>query len=193
MNKMIIIIGRTASGKDTFANLLKDNTYFRLAKSHTTRPKRFVGEDTHIFISQEVAANIPDTDKLAVLHRNGHESFLSKSFIISKKLNVFILDPTGAVELMNAFPDDIFELVYIFRNSCQRRESAIIRSGGNSLEFDLCDREESEVFDKFEKMGQQMLENETRCPFAIHYIENNGDLLALQRQAEAFAHQCSTR
>ena len=56
MNKehvLLLIIGRTASGKDSLANKLTERTGLKQLISYTTRPKRDREGETHIFASEQ--------------------------------------------------------------------------------------------------------------------------------------------
>lgn len=56
MNKehvLLLIIGRTASGKDTLVNKLAERTGLKQLISYTTRPKRDNEGETHLFVSEE--------------------------------------------------------------------------------------------------------------------------------------------
>lgn len=56
MNKehvLLLIIGRTASGKDTLANKLAERTGLKQLISYSTRPRRDNEGDTHIFVSED--------------------------------------------------------------------------------------------------------------------------------------------
>jgi hypothetical protein len=69
---MILIIGRSGSGKDFLARELAKNGLSQV-KSYTTRPPRYEGEDTHIFISAEEASRTEG--KIATTVINGYEYF----------------------------------------------------------------------------------------------------------------------
>ena len=77
-NQMILIAGRTGSGKNTYADILKEKGY-KAVISYTTRPKRYETEDTHIFISNEEADIIED--KVASTTINDYKYFATKKQI----------------------------------------------------------------------------------------------------------------
>ena len=51
-----VLIGESGSGKDTIAKELSKLGYKQVI-SYTTRPPRYTGEDTHIFIPPEEVKN----------------------------------------------------------------------------------------------------------------------------------------
>ena len=75
MTEKILICGRSGSGKDTFAKLLKS---FGLKDvcSYTTRPRRDGEGDTHTFITEKEVKNYPN--KIAVTEINGYTYFATK-------------------------------------------------------------------------------------------------------------------
>ena len=48
----LLIVGRTATGKDTLREALEKHANMTFVKSYATRPRRFENEDTHIFITK---------------------------------------------------------------------------------------------------------------------------------------------
>lgn len=119
---MILIIGRTGSGKDYLARLLAKKG-FSVLKSYTTRPKRSEDEDTHIFITPEESAAI--TDKVATTVINGYEYFATAEQV--KNNDVYIIDPIGMDELTKNMPDEIFEVVYVSADREERKLNAVRR------------------------------------------------------------------
>ena len=72
---MILIIGRSGSGKDHLARELSKHG-LKQVLSYTTRPPRRPDEDTHIFIKPEESCNYKD--KIATTEIAGCEYFATK-------------------------------------------------------------------------------------------------------------------
>lgn len=53
MNKLTLLVGKSASGKTTIANFLEKMHGHKQVESYTTRKPRFYNEPGHIFISDE--------------------------------------------------------------------------------------------------------------------------------------------
>ena len=51
---LMLIVGKTASGKDSLVNKLCDRTELKVITSYTTRPRRENEGDTHIFTTEDV-------------------------------------------------------------------------------------------------------------------------------------------
>lgn len=75
----IVLVGETAVGKDTVANELCERYDYKLAKSHTTRPKRDKEGETHYFISEEDYTKYNPEERLAETEVNGYHYFLHPS------------------------------------------------------------------------------------------------------------------
>lgn len=146
---MYIIMGRTASGKDHFAELLKQQGLTGV-KSHTTRPKRFEEEDTHVFISKDEADKI--TDRVAYTKIGDYEYFATTDDITGK--DFYIIDPIGLVSLANNMPDMTFCVIYIEAAKQDRKRHFVARQSCSKEEaeklFDERDRDENEQFNEFE-------------------------------------------
>lgn len=109
-NIKILIMGRTGSGKDYLASLLKKEGLTQVL-SYTTRPKRRPDENTHIFISKEEADAIPAEDKVATTVINGYEYFATRQQVGEN--DIYIIDPKGFYELKANMPDTAFLIIYV--------------------------------------------------------------------------------
>ena len=123
----ILIIGRTATGKDTLQAILEEKYHWKFVKSVTTRPKRHPNEDTHVFLSEEEAAKIPKSDYAAWTKINGYEYFATKDQV--NEADAYIIDPEGAYMLLSNMPDTWFRIIYLrVIDENTRKEMAIKRS-----------------------------------------------------------------
>lgn len=105
---MILIVGRSGSGKDFLARELS-RSGLKQVMSYTTRPPRRPDENTHIFIRPEESAAYQD--KIATTEINGYEYFATKQQM--KDNDIYIIDPHGLYELLDHCPDILFTVVYI--------------------------------------------------------------------------------
>lgn len=62
---LLLIVGRTASGKDSLVNKLCERTGLKSITSYTTRPRRENEGDTHIFTTEEVYERMQVEGKVA--------------------------------------------------------------------------------------------------------------------------------
>jgi guanylate kinase len=119
---MILIIGRSGSGKDHLARELSKHG-LKQVLSYTTRPPRRPDEDTHIFIKPEESCNYKD--KIATTEIAGCEYFATKQQMIDN--DVYIIDPHGMYELIGNCPDIAFTIVYIDADIRDRYNKALDR------------------------------------------------------------------
>lgn len=94
MSDLFIIVGRTASGKDTLAENITRLTGKTMAISHTTRKRRKGEGDTHIFIDdiEDYPHRWVDT------YINGNYYFILEDDV--KNNDIIIIDPIGLASLL---------------------------------------------------------------------------------------------
>lgn len=146
---MVLIIGRTCTGKDTLAKNLCKETKMKILMSYTTRPKRYANENTHVFITPEESAKI--NDKVAVTEINGYEYFATKSQV--QNSDVYIIDPNGLYELINNCPNESFQVIYIESNKDIAKNRAAQRGADPTKESVIFDKRydsENKQFSDFE-------------------------------------------
>lgn len=119
---MILIVGRSGSGKDFLARELS-RSGLKQVMSYTTRPPRRPDENTHIFIKPEESASYQD--KIATTEINGYEYFATKQQM--KDNDIYIIDPHGLYELLDHCPDILFNVVYIQADYQIRQKKALDR------------------------------------------------------------------
>ena len=173
MSKTIIcIVGRTASGKDTFAGMLKERG-LRLVVSHTTRPIRATETNgvQHYFISEEEAAEIlKDKDNIAAYTEiNGYKYFTTVKSLMDADL--YVIDPKGIECLKARHPEINLKIINIRCDKDVIRDHANIRRDNKEV-FIKRFEAESQQFDRFEEEEQYDL-----------LIWNNGTLDELREQA----------
>ena len=179
-NKMILIAGRSGSGKDTFAGMLA-NLGLKGVKSYATRKKRFDDEDTHIFISKEEAEEI--ANKVATTKIGEYEYFATKSQL--EEADYYIIDPCGIAELTANCPDIDFKIYYIYANYYTRRERALHRSS-DSNELDIFEKRnsaEDKQFTLFEQMFSSFIYDSVTIikneePDAYKILQNEAEMIA---------------
>lgn len=153
---IILIVGKSASGKDTVAEGL-ERCGLSSVISHTTRPRRNEG-DRHVFVSEEEADSLWE-DAVATTTINGYRYFATRDDVLSA--DVYVIDPAGLYELTSNMPDTDFMLCYLDSDESRRRDMAIMRADDRKKAaeaFDSRDAEEGPIFDGFK---QRMLEDRT--------------------------------
>lgn len=111
----ILIVGRTATGKDTLRESLEKHANMTFVKSYATRPRRFEGEDTHVFITKDEQKDIEQNDTvIAKTTIANNDYFATKSQV--EKADGYIIDPVGIYALLKNMPETKFLILYLMPN-----------------------------------------------------------------------------
>lgn len=151
---MLLIVGRTGSGKDYLKKLLQDKG-ISFAKTYTTRKKRFPGEDTYNFVSKEKAETIEN--KVAITEiRNGDEPdlYFARGEDVLKN-DAIIVDPRGVNEILKKYPEETFVIIYITANAEKAKEMAVKRANNDAeagIIFKKRSKDENDEFAEFEML-----------------------------------------
>jgi guanylate kinase len=183
-----LIMGRTASGKDTLADILKDTYGMHAVKSRTTRPKRSEDDDSHIFVDQATAdAELPDS--VARTNINGYDYYATMDDVTSA--DIYVIDPDGAHGLARSMPDTSFQLVYITCPDADRKARFIARETTDNAEalFNARNDSESSQFDELEEDIKDRTPLES-MGFPVNVrklrvVTNDGDISCLTNIAQA--------
>lgn len=173
-NIKVLIVGRTATGKDYLANELKSRGMI-LLKSHTTRPKRSDDEDTHTFITNEEYDAIDKSTVVAHTEINGNKYFATKDDVLN--CDVYIIDVNGLRQISESMPDTPVIVVYMTANEEERKKRFIKRSGldENKALKEYKERTESEnaQFSEFEKILADNELSKIGNNFTVITVRNN--------------------
>ena len=88
---LICLVGESGSGKDTITEILKLDYGLTSIKSYTTRPKRYNGENTHIFVDDKAFSELKDV--VAYTEFNGYKYCATAEQIENN--DIYIIDPDG--------------------------------------------------------------------------------------------------
>jgi guanylate kinase len=125
--KKIIIIGKSASGKDTLRRMLIDRGY-KEAVSYTTRPMRegeVQGRDYH-FISLENFESL-EKENFFLESEKFREWKYGRSFESIEESNVFIATVTGTANMVEKIGREKFFVVELLCDEKLRKERSISR------------------------------------------------------------------
>ena len=174
---MILILGMSGAGKDTYAMLLKEELEKRGfpsggVLSYTTRPRRTASEDTHIFISTEEAALL--TDRVAETTINGNLYFATRKQV--QEAAYYIIDPDGLYELCRRMPDEKFDVIYIVASEKVRMIRAMSRGNG-AKEAEVFQKRAQDEKERFEAFFQKVFIDHIRpqnIRTAITFVNEGG-------------------
>lgn len=141
-----LILGRSAVGKDYLADKLSKKFGLKGVKSKTTRPIRFLHEDTHVFVNQETADK--EVNKVAETKINGYTYYATEEDV--EKADYYIIDPLGLYQLVDNMPETRFHVVYIICPDELRCKRFMERGKTTAEEFYERNNAEKERFDEFE-------------------------------------------
>lgn len=162
---LVLLLGRTGSGKDTLATRLP----LAQLKSYTTRPRRQNESDTHTFIDQEFYNSCSDI--VAETMINNYTYFCTKSQLDTSDL--YIIDPIGQYALKRNYPDLPTISIYISAPYSLRRHRALTQRHDDLDTFSSRNSSENPQFTQYEQ------------DHAYDYIIENRDLDASLLQLNA--------
>ena len=161
----LLIVGRTATGKDTLRESLEKFANMTFVKSYATRDKRYPEEDTHIFVTKEDAAKIMQNDTvIAKTTIANNIYFATKSQV--ENSDGYIIDPVGIYELIKNMPETKFLIVYLMPNKdykniyIERELSKNEKTKADIVkEFDKRTASEDKIFIDFDKKIDTLVSN----------------------------------
>ena len=143
---LLLIIGRTASGKDTLVNKLCERTGLKQLISFTTRNRRQNEDGTHIFVSEVDYQEMLNNNQVAVdtnIAGNYYWSTLDSLY----ESDIYVIDYTGYKKLQSLnLPNLRLVSIYINTPDDVRKERALNKRGDDRLVFMKRDMAEREQF-----------------------------------------------
>lgn len=103
MDKFLLLVGKSGSGKDTIAKILCKMYGLNMLKSYTTRSARYDGEDTHIFV-ESLPEESETVKRVAYTRFNGNEYCATN--IQVNNADIFIVDPDGVLYFNEHYQGD---------------------------------------------------------------------------------------
>ena len=144
----ILVLGRTASGKDTIVRTLCEDFGMTQVLSYTTRPRREGEGDTHTFITPEEAPSY--TDRIAETKIGEIEYFATATQVAEN--DIYIIDPPGAAQLLRSMPDTKFLVVNILADDETRKNRYLKRDKNQKISFEDRDKAETMRFSVWEEL-----------------------------------------
>lgn len=184
IKKIIFVIGKTASGKDTVARILQYKHDIPAVVSYTTRPMRASEKDgrEHFFVSKDRMEEICSNEHVLAYTRfpnTGYE-YCATTESLKGDVNVYIIDPPGVewFKSQNTLGglDVEFKSIYVDLPEGQIRKRALSRGDGEeAVEARLTS--EREIFDAFYEDNQY-----------DYCISNTGTKEELEAKTDAIYH-----
>lgn len=96
MKSFLLLVGKSGAGKDSVARELSERYGVNQLRSYTTRPKRNLMENCHIFLKQ-----LPNEKMVAYTKFNGFEYCATESQV--EENDIYIVDPDGVLYFMEQY------------------------------------------------------------------------------------------
>lgn len=133
MKTVFLIVGETASGKDSLTNKICLELNLKQLLSYATRPKRYKTEDTHVFID---TGDVDKYDNIIAYTKIGeYEYFATLSQL--EECDIYIIDPNGVGYLKQMITEQEINIrlvtIYIYVREFDRIERALKRSNNNEI------------------------------------------------------------
>ena len=138
MNKehtLLLIVGRTASGKDSLVNKLCERTNLKAVTSYTTRPRRENEGDTHIFTTEDVYEQMQSEGKVAAYTQiSGYHYWTIIDQLYEN--DIYIIDYRGIQTLRELnLPNIRFVTVFVNTPDKIREERALSKRKDDKFVF----------------------------------------------------------
>lgn len=138
MNKehtLLLIVGRTASGKDSLVNKLCERTNLKAITSYTTRPRRENEGDTHIFTTEDVYGQMQIEGKVAAYTQiSGYHYWTTIEQLYEN--DIYIIDYKGIETLRKLnLPNIRFVTVFVNTPDKIREERALKKRKDDKIVF----------------------------------------------------------
>lgn len=125
MHNLYLIVGRTASGKDSLTKTIAKKYNLKVLSSYSTRPKRPGETDEHIFINTEDVVKYQN-DIVAYTKIGDYEYFSTKQQLLES--DFYIIDPNGVEylqEKIKNIPNIELHIIYIAADYVTRKHRAL--------------------------------------------------------------------
>lgn len=151
MHTIFLLVGRSASGKDSIADELGKRGYKKL-KSYTTRPRRINEGDTHVFIDESEIYKY--ADRIIAHTRIGDYHYFATKDQLQEN-DIYIIDPNGVAFMefaLSEYADTDIRTVVIYINQHERVRYLRARQRGDEKEK-IIKRfmDENDQFEEFER------------------------------------------
>lgn len=173
---LYLLIGRSASGKTTIANMLADKYGYQSVSSYTTRPPRYKGEVGHLFIDD---VSFDQLGELAgFVEYNGFRYGTTMQQV--DDADIYVIDPIGAEYLLDKYTDRPICIIY-FDASIPTRIHRMIDRGDsdNAIIRRLLQDEEYDWQSKLESTVWKQVNLEKKCVevFRVDANKRQADVL----------------
>ena len=131
MKNIVLLMGKSGSGKDTVTDYLVKNYNFKKVISYTTRPRRSLQENCHYFLSPAEFATIKD-NLVAYTQYCGYEYGVTPQLLLNS--DIYIIDPIGVETLLSHCLELDLNPIVVYLRCGDETLSEHMRARGDSEE-----------------------------------------------------------
>lgn len=117
--RVLLLLGDSGVGKSSVAKALQNNyNYFNIIKSYTTRFRRSIEDRDHIFLRKHgLLYKMFNEDFVASTIINGELYCAFPEQFVEDKINIYIVDDKGALDVINYFDKKDVLIIRLKRNN----------------------------------------------------------------------------
>ena len=132
MKPILLLIGKSASGKTTLAEDLEKQCGLKAIPSYTTRPPRYDGEKGHTYITEDEFDKLENI--LAYAETNDYRYAVTKQMFEDEQYSIYVIDNSGIKYLKEHYKGDRkWYVAYVTTPLMQRFNRMMVRQ--NDIEF----------------------------------------------------------
>ena len=132
MGNIILLAGKSGSGKSSVAEYLGKKYGLRQVLSYTTRPKRGPEDNTHIFLSNAEFDKIKKEDMVAYTEFAGYRYCATQEMV--DKADIYVIDPDGILTFKKRYTG-MNVAIPIYLNVTKRERFRRMLNRGDSVEM----------------------------------------------------------
>lgn len=146
---LVLVVGKTGSGKSCLINKLCERTKLKPLLSYTTRPCRGDKDNDHIFVTEEEYWRAKANNEIIIeTEISGNYYYATRDQLYTSDL--YTINPSALDELLSMnLPDIRFVIVYISCPDKIREERAVNKRGDNKQTYRTRSFSERIQFRKF--------------------------------------------
>lgn len=166
-NFIVLLMGKSGSGKTTIANVLNKKYGWTAIQSYTTRAPRCLGETGHIFVTDEEFNQL--TDFVAYTEFAGNKYCATAQQV--EENQIYIIDPDGCEYFLQAYKGD--KLVMPIGIFCQEEKlfERMIARGDSFSNASARIEHDRKKFSKMDDMAACFIDSNSYTP------KENADLI----------------